>query len=261
MVLTDCVSFDRNQAARLFKYSRCNHMPSLLWGWPLQPFHEIKPKQTWFRLSVERSPSNLQSGSVLWIHTFAVFDIKLKPRTVACYWLRMFSHCRNGDTQQHSQSFWGWADTPGVFAVSASIRTRIDVSFQHRTDRYLRTGPQEMRWSSAAASVYHPFFFTPPPGGFRHRKTVSAAVFISLFIFAQCNTPRPCNAEQFTVRRWLIKHVAQSVAHIDISQASGDLLCHCLLVLRVCAFDRTVLSTLYILLHLWWLHFPLEILR
>lgn len=149
----------------------------------------------------------------------------------------MFSNCRNGETQQHSQRFSGCVGTTGVFAVSASIRTRIDVSFQHRTDRYLRTRPQEMRWICAAASVYHPFFFTPPPGGFRHRKTVSAAVFISLFIFAQCNIPRPCNTEQFTVRHWLIKHVAQSVAHIDISQAFGDLLCHWLLVLRVCVFD------------------------
>lgn len=187
MVLTDCVSSDWNQAAR--QHSRCNHMPSLLWGRPLQLFHEIKLKETWLGLSVERSLSNLHSAIVRWIHTFAVFDIKLKPRPVACCWLRMFSHCQNGDTRQQSRSFWGRAGTPGGFAVSVSIRTRIDVSFQHRTDRYLRTGPQEMRWSSAAASVYQPFFFTPPPGGFRHRKTVSAAVFISLFIFAQCNPP------------------------------------------------------------------------
>lgn len=72
---------------------------------------------------------------------------------------------------------------------AASDRTRIDVSFQHRTDRYLRTGPQEMRWSSAAASVYHPFFFSPPPGGFRRRKTVSAALFYQLVYL--CSMQRP----------------------------------------------------------------------
>lgn len=171
-----------------------------------------------------------------------------------CWW-----SCKQWDTATQAKIFrvnrHNWC-----VCCRASIRTRIDVSFQHRTEIYVRTGPQEMRWSSAAVSVYHPFFFTPPPGGFRHRKTVSVAVFISLFIFAQCNIPRPRNTEQFTVRRWLIKHVAQSVAHIDISQASGDPLCHCLLVLRVCVFDQTELSILYLLLQPWWLPFPLEIL-
>lgn len=66
----------------------------------------------------------------------------------------------------------------------------------------------------------HPFVSLLPPAVFRHWKTVSGCLFILPHWFI----PRHHNRKQLAIRSWLIKHVVQSVALIDIPEPPSNLL-------------------------------------
>lgn len=97
------------------------------------------------------------------------------------------------------------------------------------------------------------------------KECLSGSFCISLFIFAQCHIPRPRQHRTvLTVYSWLIKHAAQPVALIDISEPPSNLLYLYLLVFRASEVFRpawAVVDTVYSLVTLVAFSFGNPVLR